>query len=145
MKSRIKRKKKKINNVMKMKKKIKLKWFISLVIFVFAFSISFPFLNKYYIKPKRWKNELFQQVINRDPSIDRDAVKLFCDCVYDKLIKTYKSVGNIPPIEYFTNDDRENMVKCSILYFVNDNGTKKFLNDNIKEISNGSMKLDTLK
>lgn len=116
-------------------KDIKNKWFLALAVLTIIVSIGYPFLNKYYLRPKRWKQEFLYNTLSKySGKIDSVRVSGFCDCVFDHLILTYKDISHFPQNGIYTLDDKREIIKCTAKYLINDSIEKQYFLKNVDTV-----------
>jgi len=101
-----------------------------ILFFIVLISIAYPIINKYYLRPKRWKEVFCQGYIQTSKNIDKESIVNFCDCFYEKLHNKYGNVDYFPTERNYTKEDDYNLANCYIENIIPDS-LKKFVRKNI--------------
>jgi hypothetical protein len=121
-----------------MTKKIQNKGFLVLLLIAVCISIGYPIINHFYIKPLRWKqgiiNGLEQKLLKKN-ILDENRIK-FSNCIYDKFINKYGSIDKFPNKESYTNQDKIDLVLCTVENLISDSTERKWIIQNMDSIIN---------
>lgn len=116
--------------------KIYNKGFLIFLILAVVFGIGYPILNKYYIRPKKWREELFDKSINQySQKTDSAHIVKFCNCIYSYFLDKYGHVDNFPLKKDYTKADKVAIIQCTANFLLNDTNGRNYLLKNIDSIS----------
>lgn len=106
-------------------KKIHNKGFLLFILGAFIISIGYPFYNKYYIKPQKWKNTVIDGMKTKLTNVPDSLVIEYCDCVYNDFKSRYGSVDKFPIRKNYTKEDKMTIVNCTIEILITDSLEKE--------------------
>ncbi len=109
--------------------------FLVFLFLVVAFSVGYPILNHKYIKPKKFKEELFELLKTSNPfNSSDDQIANFTECLTDQLLKTYKTVENIPEWKDYGLKERKLAMDCIMDNLIKDPSDKQIFKANYDSI-----------
>ena len=115
--------------------KIKNKGFLTFLFIAVILSIGTPIYQKFYLKPKAWKEEFLKMSYERFlKEADSTSILNFCDCVYSHFSNKYGNVDNFPDSAEISIADKEIIVQCTIINLVKDSTEKENILKNIDSI-----------
>lgn len=104
--------------------------FITVCFTILLLGIAYPIINKYYIKPKKWKDDFARDFQRLNMDIDKTKIINFTDCIYEKLLNAYGDVDNFPFEKNYTKEDKYNVANC-LIDNVSPDSLKDYLRENI--------------
>ena len=107
------------------------KWIIWFIVIVCLLDFSYMTINKYYLRPKKWINERYDEIIKQQyKNVSNENAMNYCKCNYEKLHSRYGDVNNFPNERGYTKEDNYDQMNCFIDYLTPDS-LKEFYRKNI--------------
>ena len=115
--------------------KIHNKGFLVFLLIVVCLSIGYPILNHFYLKPKKWKDQISQGIIQAHKSkASREGIRKFSECIFEKFQARYGNVDKFPTGAEFSAQDKIDVTSCTVDYLIVDSIQKKEILEKLDSI-----------